>query len=100
MVRAERGGVESVERGESRLRSLGETNSDGSVQLHHRRRRDFGERAVVADDAGPVGRVPRGRAGVARGDGGLELVRAGAVEWPRSFETAETAGDARPVPSG
>src|SRR2546427_6127651 len=71
-----------------------------SVQFDHRRWRDVGELPVKVDDPRPVRRLPRGRARVTGGDGGLELVGPGAFHGPRAIETGETVGDPRLIPAG
>src|SRR5947208_2728780 len=65
VIVAQRQRIDRVEGGEPVRRTMGQADRHRAVQLDHGRGRDDGERVVVRDDRGPVGRLPRGRARVA-----------------------------------
>src|SRR5436309_8480433 len=84
---------------ERRLRAVEGASGDGPVQPGNGRRREGHEGVVKQDDLTPVGLLPGSRRGVARGDGGLQLVR----PWPpplgRSLQKRYPGSDPLPVPA-
>jgi len=88
--------LDQAERGEraARLR-----HRDGTIEGHHRRRLEPLQRAIQKLDLGPVGVLGPRRAGMQRGDGGLELIRTRPTVPHRLVEQRQPLGDHRPVPA-
>ncbi len=88
--------LENREPGE---RPVGHPDRDRPVDLDHRRRIEPGEGAIEQGDLRPVGVVEACRLCVQRGDGRLELVRAGVVALERPVEHAGAFGDECLIPA-
>ena len=79
-------------------RPLSVRDGDGPVRLDDRGRVEPEQLAVQRGDLPPVSIGARGRVGVAGGDGGLQLVRAGTAPGERRLGQRPSLGQAGPVP--
>jgi hypothetical protein len=90
--------VESIEGGESDIRSVRHADGDGVADSRRRRRPDRQQRRVQGSDLGPVGLLDRRRLGVKGCDRRLKLKRPRRAERAGSIEERDTTIDQLVIP--
>ncbi len=98
LVVLEEGDVEGVEGVETSGGAAHLPDGDGPVECDHRVGAHGVELVVEGDDLGPVGCGGGGGVGVDRGDGRLDLERAGLVAAQAGAHEGVSFGDERAVP--